>query len=623
MPQLMRLGNRRILLFTLILVLKGALAWFVVFEDGPSWLTLWTEIPFFWIVFCLIEWFAKKRKLLYYTLANLLFTLLYFTVLMYYKYYGIIVTYHAITQAGKVTQVGDSTYSLMDPYYLLIFVDIIVLGAVLYWIRRNSARSNKPFTVKPVAKPVLGVMFVLSVVLCIFNVWPNRASMNENKQAEEMGILNYEVYTIFADTTADEEPAPMNEITQARIDELKGASKSLAPAHFGAAKGKNLIIVQMESVQDFLIDLKIDGQEVMPNLSKLARENAHYDNFYTMVGQGTTSDAEFVTNTSLYIPKHGAATEDYVKHELPSLPKLLTASGYDTATFHTNDVSFWNRTELYPALGWGTFYDKAFYGDQDHIAFGASDEVFFEKTMPKLIEMDAAEKPFYAMVISMSAHHPFHLPEEKYKMQLPERFEGTLVGDYIRSQNYADWAIGKFIDDLKTSGLWENSVVMFYGDHQGVSLYALDGKEKELMQEVMGREYGYTDMFSVPFILHAPGVTSPSKVGMTGGLIDILPTAANLLGVSLNQQIHFGQDLLNTQSNLVPMRHFLPTGTFINDKAMFLPGISFDDGTAYDVRDNSVKTGVATKEESDRALALLHLSDSFVEHLPLREGVQE
>ncbi|TYP70081.1 LTA synthase family protein [Paenibacillus methanolicus] len=623
MPQLMRLGNRRILLFTLILVLKGALAWFVVFEDGPSWLTLWTEIPFFWIVFCLIEWFAKKRKLLYYTLANLLFTLLYFTVLMYYKYYGIIVTYHAITQAGKVTQVGDSTYSLMDPYYLLVFVDIIVLGFVLYRIRRNSARSNKPFTVKPVAKPVLGVMFVLSIVLCIFNVWPNRASMNENKQAEEMGILNYEVYTIFADTTADEEPAPMNEITQARIDELKGASKSASPAHFGAAKGKNLIIVQMESVQNFLIDLKIDGREVMPNLSKLARENAHYDNFYTMVGQGTTSDAEFVTNTSLYIPKHGAATEDYVKHELPSLPKLLTASGYDTATFHTNDVSFWNRTELYPALGWGTFYDKAFYGDQDHIAFGASDEVFFEKTMPKLIEMDAAEKPFYAMVISMSAHHPFHLPEEKYKMQLPERFEGTLVGDYIRSQNYADWAIGKFIDDLKTSGLWENSVVMFYGDHQGVSLYALDGKEKELMQEVMDREYGYTDMFNIPFILHAPGVTSPSEIGMTGGLIDILPTAANLLGVSLDQQIHFGQDLLNAQSNLVPMRHFLPTGTFINDKAMFLPGISFEDGTAYDVLDNSVKAGIATKEESDRALALLHLSDSFVEHLPLREGVEE
>ncbi|MBB3108770.1 phosphoglycerol transferase MdoB-like AlkP superfamily enzyme [Paenibacillus phyllosphaerae] len=618
MSLVMKLGNRRILLFTLILVLKGALAWFVVFEDGPSWLTLWTEIPFFWVVFCLIEWFAKKRKMLYYTLVNLLFTLLYFTVLMYYKYYGIIVTYHAITQAGKVTQVGDSTYSLMDPYYLLIFVDIIVIAAVLIWVRRKSTKLNRPLQVAPIAKPVIGVMFVLSIALCIFNIWPNRASMNEKKQAEEMGILNYEVFTIFADTTDDEDPAPAGEITQANIDQLKGLSATQTPANFGAAKGKNVIIIQMESFQNFLIDLKIDGKEITPNINKLAKEEFHYNNFYTMVGQGTTSDAEYVVNTSLYIPKHGAATEKYVEKALPSLPKMMKANGYDTATFHTNDVSFWNRTELYDALGWDRYYDKSFYGDEDHIAFGASDEVLFPKTIEKLTEMDQADKPFYSMVISMSAHHPFHLPEAKYKMELPERFEDTLVGNYIRAQNYADWAIGQFIEDLKTSGLWEDSIVLFYGDHQGVSLYALDDHEKELMNEVMDREYGYTDMFNIPLIMHAPGVTYPAKLEQAGGQIDILPTVANLVGISLDNQIHFGQDLLNATSNILPMRHFLPTGSFVNDSVMFLPGISFEDGTNYSVEDNAVEADGATEDESERALELLHLSDSYVEHLPYK-----
>ena len=88
-------------------------------------------------------------------------------------------------------------------------------------------------------------------------------------------------------------------MTQSAIDELKGVHPSAKPAYFGADKGKNVIIIQMESFQNFLIGLKLDGQEITPNMNKLAGENFYYDNFYTMVGSGTTADAEYVVNTSL------------------------------------------------------------------------------------------------------------------------------------------------------------------------------------------------------------------------------------------------------------------------------------------------------------------------------------
>ncbi|MBB6735021.1 LTA synthase family protein [Cohnella zeiphila] len=612
------LRDRPFILFTLILLVKGALAWFVVFSDGPSWATLITEIPFFWVVFCIIEWFATKRKFLYYMIVNLLLTVLYFAVLMYYKYYGIIVTYHALGQAGKVTQVGESTYSLLDPYYLLIFVDIIVFG--IFMLRPKTIRKLKNIGMKRANRRMLLGGFVLSLVLCIFNIWPNHASMNENKKAEGMGILNYEVYTIFADSTQQEDLIDKKDITQPAIDQLKGISEPSAPAYFGADKGKNLIIIQMESFQNFLIGLKIDGQEITPNVNKLAAENYHYDNFYTSVGAGTTSDAEFVVNTSMYVPQHEPATQVFVDKALPSLPKLTTANGYNNATFHTNDVTFWNRKELYSALGWQKYYDKSFYGDDDHVAFSASDEVLYQKTLPKLEEMDQVDKPFYAMIISQSAHHPFNIPERKYKMQLPERYEGTLVGDYIRSQNYADYALGQFIDQLKSSGLWDDSVILFYGDHQGLSLYALSQKEKDMMKDMLGREYGYTDMFNIPLILHAPGVTtSPKKLEQTGGQIDILPTVSNLLGFSLQNQIHFGEDLFNQKTNLLPMRHFLPTGSFINDTSVFLPGIEYEDGINYSVIDNSELQDGSTKDQYDRALELLNMSDSYVKQLPEKD----
>jgi phosphoglycerol transferase MdoB-like AlkP superfamily enzyme len=505
----------------------------------------------------------------------------------------------------------------MDPYYLLIFVDVVVLIAIPLWMSKKSKRIQ--LSLKPISRTALSVLFLVSVTLCFFSIWPNRASMNENKQAEEMGILNYEVFTIFADSTEDAEMVEMEDITQSAIDELKGVEKPVGAQYFGAAKGKNVIIIQMESFQNFLVGLEIDGVEVTPNMNKLAKENFHYNNFYTMVGQGTTSDAEYVANTSLYVPKHEAATKNNVKKNLPSLPKLLGAEGYTTATFHTNEVEFWNRRELYDAIGWERYYDKSFFGDEDHVAFGASDEVLYSKTSEELKKISESGKPFYAQVISMSSHHPYNIPESKVHLKLPENLEDTLIGRYVQSQNYSDYALGTFIDELKRSGLWDDSIVLLYGDHQGLPVYSLDNKELEQMKELLGHDYGYADMFNIPLVMHAPGVTFPAVIEQTGGQIDIMPTIANLTGISIADQIHFGQDLLNQGENVLPMRHFLPSGSIITPSEVFVPGISYEDGTNYPLDPLDEHGGGATQEQYDHALELLNLSDSYVKQLPDKE----
>ena len=132
--------------------------------------------------------------------------------------------------------------------------------------------------------------------------------MNEIVKAQEMGILNYEAYTIFQQE--NKELVDAKTITQDKVNELKGLGAADQEALLsGVAKGKNLIIIQMESFQEFLVDLKIDGKEITPNINKLARESQYFPNFYQNVGQGNTSDAEFVVNTSFYIPPRGAATQ--------------------------------------------------------------------------------------------------------------------------------------------------------------------------------------------------------------------------------------------------------------------------------------------------------------------------
>ncbi len=602
--------TRPIVIFSIIMLLKSLLAWAVIFENGASITVLLKEVPFVLAIFCLIEWLAGRRKLVYYWCANLVITSILFAAIMYYKYYGVMVTYHALGQVNQVGAVRNSVFSLIHPYYLLIFTDLIILAFFMFskskYNNWNQPKNNKL---------ILSVL-VVSIAICLFNILPNRASMNEIVKAEQMGILNYEAYTILA----KEEPEIVDEkeLTQENIQSVKNISPVEDVVKFGSAKDKNLIIIQMESLQSFLVGLNIDGQEIMPNFSKLVNENHYFNHFYQQVGQGNTSDAEYVVNTSLYIPARGAATQVYADKELPSLPKLLNQHGYDTATFHTNVVDFWNRKELYKAIGFDRYYDQEYFGDEQAIFFGAPDEILYKKTMLELIRMHKQERPFYAQVISMTAHHPYTIPEELSRITMPERYQGTMIGDYLRSQNYADYALGLFIEDLKQSGVWEDSLIVLYGDHLGLPMYSLTREEKALMEEIYGREYTYTDMINIPFVVINPGDPGSAVHEQLGGQVDILPTVANLLGVPLGEQIHFGQDLFNQQGyNILPQRYYLPTGSFLSSEELFLSGSGYEDGRHYSLAgDGLSRDRSASEEEFERALQLLKLSDNYVNKLP-------
>ncbi|MCL6603174.1 MAG: LTA synthase family protein [Paenibacillus sp.] len=613
------LSKRSILFFSLIMIAKSYFAWYYLFEDGPTWSTWIKEIPFILLIFCMIEWFATKRKIAIYMLVNLLITILFFSLIVYHNHFGIIATSQVIGQAKQVGAVKKSIFAVMHPQYILIFLDIIIISLIM--LSRKKALAWKKSMSRPSNRKVVAPLFCISLAICMMNIFPNQASMNETVQAEQMGILNYEAFALLADQ--EEEQIELSKITQSVIDQTKGIQSQSNPILFGSAKEKNLIIIQMESFQNFLIHLSIDGHEITPNMNKLADNSIYFPRFFQQVGQGNTSDAEFIVNTSFYVPPDGPATEIYAPKELPSLPKLLQEQGYTTATFHTNQVDFWNRGELYKALGFNQYYDKSFFGEDDTVFYGASDEVLYTKTAAVLDQMNESSKPFYSQVISMSSHNPFSIPDSKYQMQLPERFEGTFIGDYIRAQNYADYALGQFIEELKQNGVWDDSLVVLYGDHRGLPIFSMKDEDKFLMEEILGHEYKESDMINIPLIIASQGAASPSVKNQLGGQVDILPTVSNLLGISLDNHIHFGQDLLNqTAYNLLPQRYYLPTGSFVNNEELFLSGSGFEDGQHYILSGDGNKPLQSTEDEFNRALQLLHLSDSYVTQLPDREVIE-
>ena len=581
----------------------------IIFDDASLWLPLLNGLPAVGVIFLFIEWRMTKRKILGYFIANLIITAIYFAAIMYHQYFGVIVTYHALQQVNQVTEVKGSVFQLLHPYFLLVFLDVVILAYFLF--RKKTQSWGKAYSEKT-RTGAAAIMFVL-IVVCFFSIWNSRFTMNEIKQAEQMGILNYEVFTFFPERKSAEH-APSS-ITQAEINKLKGTPVNAIPTMWKTAEGKNVIIIQMEAFQNLLLNQKLDGVEITPNLNSLLKDSLYFPNFYQMVGQGNTSDAEFVVNTSMYIPPHGAASIEYADKSLPSLPKLFKEIGYDTMTFHTNDINFWNREELYKALGFDRHYDKSFFGDADPIALAASDEVLYDKTAAEMEKLHDKNQLFYGQIISLSSHYPFKIPDDKFHLVLPKRYQGTFVGDYIQAQNYTDYTLGLFFDKLKASQLWENSLFVIYGDHMGLPIYSLSDMDDDLLHEMLGKNYSLSQMLNIPLLIIAPGVTKPGVMTQAGGQADILPTVANLVGISLDNQLHFGQDLINSTTNLLPQHYYLPRGSFIKNSEIFVPGEAFADGIQYPLNLPTVNTSKPTETEYDNALKLSSMSDSYVRNL--------
>jgi phosphoglycerol transferase MdoB-like AlkP superfamily enzyme len=620
MKRLFSYASAPFVAFTLVLVLKYYGLQLFIFDNLNPLDCLKVALPSLLLFTIPIELLfrSERRKLIAFFVLNAILSAAMVSVIVYFRQFGIVVTYHAFMQAHQVLDVSDSILDLLQPLYLLYFADI-----GLYLILRLFRSAPKFKDVRTNGRALAGLWGVSAAAIAAFGVLYG-SLLNELKQAERMGLVSYELHTIFTGVANANANAASNAepITPDAVRSVKNVELPESPYGFGAAEGRNLIVVQLESFQNFLIGLNVGGQEITPVLNDLIEDSYYFSNVYQSIGQGNTSDAEFIVNTGFYPPAQQAASQSYGSKEIPSLPRLLSGRGYDTFTLHTNDVKFWNRIQMYPALGFDRHYDMEYFGQEDIIAFGPSDEVLYDKTLPILTDLQGKQRPFYAHVIAQSSHHPFIPPESKEMIPLPEEWEGTDIGNYLKMANYADRALGEFIDGLKAQGVWDRSMLVVYGDHFGVSAHSLKEGDRTLLEGALGHEYDPRTVHNIPYIVTVPGFTDEGFVSeKLGGQIDFMATAANLLGVSLSSHVQFGQDLLNSTDNILGSRFYLPTGSFYNDEIMYISGETFGEGTVIplSVSDPALEADpMLYKDDFVRIMRLLQMNDAYLEALPER-----
>lgn len=296
-------------------------------------------------------------------------------------------------------------------------------------------------------------------------------SFDRELLVKNLGTFNFHVYDAMLQTKTSAQKALAD---GSELDEVENYTRqnyaAPDPELFGKYKGKNVIAISLESTQSFTHNMKAsNGKYITPNLNKLIEESHFWPNYYHTTGQGKTSDSEFALDNSLYGLSRGGVYFTNADNKYEALPEIIKEDNYYSAVFHANNKSFWNRDQMYQNIGVDKFFDEASYdlgNPEDMTEWGLLDDEFFLQSVPMLEELP---EPFYAKFITLTNHFPFTMPSEKHELVPKFETNSTTLNNFPQALAYQDYALGLFIDELKANGMWEDTIFVVYGDHNGIS----------------------------------------------------------------------------------------------------------------------------------------------------------
>lgn len=570
--------------------------------------------------------FSKNKKRRIGLLMGILLaaTLLLYSNILYYREFTDFLTMNILVGSNNVSgALIASTLAMMRPWDVLYWIDVIVFLAVMYKVKKGQPvfGSRLDISRKAAGTLLLGILMLVGNLLLAEISRPQllTRTFDRNYIVKYMGINFFAGYDVYQTAKNSHIKASADE---SHLEEIVSYAKvnraEPDPQYFGMAEDRNVIVIAMESIQQFLIDYELEDEngethEVMPFVNSLfnSEESFSFSNFYHQTGQGKSSDAEILTETSLYGLPQGSAFQTLGSsntfHATPGI--LKSKANYTSAAFHGNVGSFWNRSDTYRQFGYDYFFDAEFYDLSGNRAleYGLKDKLFFRDSVEYLEQLP---QPFYTKFLTVTHHFPYPLDDQNSGFPIAQTDDST-VNDFFATANYADEAMEEFFTYLKKTGLYENSIFVMYGDHYGISnmrnphVAPLIGKDPEEWGEFQNAE-----MQKVPFILHIPGMDEGEVFDMPSGQIDVLPTLLHLLGIETDDYLFMGQDLLSPgHDSSVPLRN----GRVITTDYTLIADRIYDNQTGEELSEQFTEAErLELLAERDRARMEMNHSDRLM-----------
>ncbi|MBS6060909.1 polyglycerol-phosphate lipoteichoic acid synthase LtaS [Staphylococcus sp.] len=577
----MSLHKRKISLFAFFLMtvftvtLKTYFSYYVDFSLGVKGLVqnlilLMNPYSLIALILSIFLFFKGKKAYWFIFIGGFLLTFLLYANVVYFRFFSDFLTFSTLNQASNVQSMGGAVSASFKWYDFVYFLDTIVYLFIL--IFKRSWLDKRVFSKKfvPVVMAASIALFFLNLAFAETDRPELLTRTFDHKYlVKYLGPYNFTVYDGVKTIQNNQQKALASEDDLTRVlNYTKQKNTEPNPEYYGIAKKKNIIKIHLESFQTFLINKKVNGKEVTPFLNKLSTGNddfRYYPNFFHQTGQGKTSDSEFTMDNSLYGLPQGSAYSLKGDNKYQSLPAILDQKeGYTSDVMHGDYKTFWNRDQIYKHFGIDKFYDATYYdmSDENVVNLGLKDKPFFKASAEYQSKM---KQPFYSHLITLTNHYPFTLNSEDASIDKPNTGDSTVDG-YIQTAHYLDQALEQYINDLKTKGLYDDSVIMIYGDHYGISENHNNAMEKLLGEQITPAKF--TDLNRTGFWLKIPGKNG--TVDETyAGQVDVMPTILNLVGIDSKNYLMLGTDMLSKDHNdVIPFRN----GDFITKDYKFVNG---------------------------------------------------
>ena len=309
--------------------------------------------------------FKPKNRFTYYFILLFFYVGLCVANVIYYQFYTSFISIDLLATASMIGQVNDSLFAKMKFKHFLFIIFLIIFVLVHKKLKKKKyyeMLENKEENIKyrTIIIPI-SIIVILLLSVSIYDIGKYAKKWNRENILRRYGMY---VYTI----------TDMVQSIHPKIDNLYGYDESalefrdyyackwdkekIVNQYTNKFKDKNLLFIHMESIQNFLVDLKINDEEVTPFINSLTKEGIYFNKFYPQISIGTSSDTEFTLLTGLMPSSSGTVFVNYYDRKYYAMPEYFSKMGYYTFSAHANDGEYWNRRIMHEKLGYKDFYAK-------------------------------------------------------------------------------------------------------------------------------------------------------------------------------------------------------------------------------------------------------------------------
>ncbi|KIR02127.1 Sulfatase [Lachnospiraceae bacterium TWA4] len=531
----------------------------------PNAFTLTWALFFAWLIASLK---GKLSKIIYWVVF-IIYWLLFLTHGVYYSLTNFFFSFHLTKMASEGSSYILSTIVSAPKYIYGLGFLFLVIAIILSFCIQGREKNH----------PIIIVMgFGVFLVLHSLSVktmgtgntelsWSNFEEpknvydnfSDANKGVKLAGLYEYTVRNFYVTflRPAEEISTEDEAFLQSYYDKTGAPTNE----YTGLFKGKNVIFLQLEGMDDWLLN-----EKDTPNLYKLRQQSMNFtDHYSTYTGGGSTFNSEFSVNTGFTTPLTYNENVYSLNHNdfSQSLAHLFKNLGYRVNAFHMNSPEFYSRGVNYKNWGYDNYFNliDIMQNSSQGLDYELDRQLILDETFNK--EMFKSGEPFLDYIITYTPHTPFTTTEGIGKLVSTMKYGEGNVPDLSEEEvvrlevSETDYMVGLLIQALKDNNLYDNTVIVAFADHY---LYTINDKSVlDKYKNTTDQRINHTPFFIWSSDLKAQEVDKPSMQ------VDILPTTLNLFGVEYTKSYYIGEDVLDSS-----YRNFV----FYTDHAWY-------DGTTY------------------------------------------